>query len=240
MSTVKWSYIWNDYIFDYKLRTLLFSQISFIETALKTRMTLVSLSQGILWYRNNRLFRSQIRFASDLAFLKSDWNRTSEKFKNHYITAYPESPEPPAWMIFETSSFGPVSKFFQNMKPNIQEKESICSYFGFDKKDGDKLANWFQVINIVRNICAHHGRLYSRQLTTAPFFLTPKKGKWISRWNNPYRIYSAICVIKNFIDICYKENTFSKDLKEIMKIPRPKQLVSMGFSADWENEPLFI
>ncbi len=239
LPNVKWSYIWNDYILDSKLRTLLFSSISFIETALKTRMTLVSLTKGILWYKDNHLFRSQKNFSSDLAFLQSDWDRASEEFKNHYINTYPESPEPPAWMIFETSSFGPISKFFKNMKPQLSEKESICNYFGFAKTDADKLANWFQTINIVRNICAHHGRLYSRQLTTAPHFLTPIKGKWVSRWQNPNRIYSAICIIQNFLDICYEDNSFSKDLKELMKLARSEQLPSMGFPSNWESEPLF-
>ena len=123
LPNVKWSYIWNDYNFDLKLRTLLFSSISFIETALKTRMTLVSLTLGATWYLNNRLFKSQNAFNSDLAFLQNDWNRASEEFKNHYETTYTESPNPPSWMIFETSSFGPISKFFKNMKPQLAEKQ---------------------------------------------------------------------------------------------------------------------
>lgn len=235
----RWPYIWNDYIFDSKLRTLLFSSISFIETALKTRMTLLSLTKGILWYKDNHLFRSQQNFSSDLALLKNDWNRASEEFKNHYIQTYPESPDPPAWMIFETSSFGPISKFFKNMKPQLSEKENICVYFGFGKSDADKLATWFQNINIVRNICAHHSRLYSRHLTTAPQFLTPKKGKWVTNWPNPNRIYASICIIKNFLDICHPDNTFSIELKEIMKMVRPEQLPSMGFPSKWKTELLF-
>ena len=123
LPNVKWSYIWNDFNFDLKLRTLLFSSISFIETALKTRMTLVSLTLGATWYLNNRLFKSQKAFNSDLAFLQNDWNRASEEFKNHYETTYPESPNPPSWIIFETSSFGPISKFFKNMKPQLAEKQ---------------------------------------------------------------------------------------------------------------------
>lgn len=236
---VKWSYIWTDYIFDLKLRTLLFSSISFIETALKTRLTLVSLTQGILWYKNNRLFKSQMAFSSDLVFLQKDWERASEEFKNHYLSKYPESPEPPAWMIFETSSFGPISKFFKNMKPQLPEKENICNYFGFDKANADKLATWFQNVNIVRNICAHHGRLYSRQLTTAPHFVVPHKGKWVSSWPNPNRIYATICIIKNFLDICNKNNSFTNDIKELIAMLRPEQLPSLGFPKNWESEELF-
>lgn len=146
LPNVKWSYIWNDYNFDLKLRALLFYSISFIETALKTRMTLVSLTLG---------------------------------------------------------------------------------------------ATWFQVINIVRNICAHHGRLYSRQLITTPLFVVPQKGCWVHAWPNPNRVYAAICIIKNFLDICNPNNAFSGELKELMKMARTEQLPSMGFPADWETEPLF-
>ena len=142
-------------------------------------------------------------------------------------------------MIFETSSFGPISKFFKNMKPQLAEKESICNYFGFEKADGNKLATWFQVINTVRNICAHHGRLYSRQLITTPVFVVPQKGNWVSSWPNPNRVYAAICIIKNFLDICNPNNTFVAELKKLMKMVRPEQLPSMGFPADWEAELLF-
>ena len=239
LQSIKWSSIWNDYIFDLKLRALLFSQITHIETALKTRMTLVSLTQGILWYQDNRLFRCQNAFNSDLALLQNDWQRASEQFKNHYISTYPESPNPPAWMIFETSSFGPISKFFKNMKPQLPEKESICNYFGFEKIQADKLASWFQNINIVRNICAHHGRLFSRHLTTAPYFMTPQKGSWVSNWPNPCRIYASICIIQSLLNICYKENTFATELKELMKMVRKEQLPTMGFPQNWQNEDLF-
>lgn len=239
LPNVQWSCIWSDYIFDLKLRTLLFSSISFIETALKTRLTLVSLTTGILWYKNNRLFRSQRAFAADLEFLQKDWKRASEEFKNHYLSKYPESPEPPAWMIFETSSFGPISKFFKNMKPQLPEKENICNYFGFDKADADKLATWFQNINIVRNICAHHGRLYSRQLTTAPHFIVPYKGRWVSSWPNPNRIYATICIVKNFLDICNKKNSFASDIRGLVQMLRPEQLPSLGFPKNWESEELF-
>ena len=111
--------------------------------------------------------------------------------------------------------------------------------FGCEKIQADKLASWFQNINIVRNICAHHGRLFSRHLTTAPYFMTPQKGSWVSNWPNPCRIYASICIIQSLLNICYKENTFATELKELMKMVRKKQLPTMGFPQNWQNEDLF-
>ena len=222
-------------IFSKPPRTLEYLARKLIQNGLQgiTELELTEIFQSINYYKLRGYTYPY------LALLQNDWERASEEFKNHYISTYPESPNPPAWMIFETSSFGPISKFFKNMKPQLPEKESICNYFGFEKIQADKLASWFQNINIVRNICAHHGRLFSRHLTTAPYFMTPQKGSWVSNWPNPCRIYASICIIQSLLNICYKENTFATELKELMKMVRKEQLPTMGFPQNWQNEDLF-
>ena len=55
----------------------------------------------------------------------------------------------------------------------------------------------------------------------------------------PCRIYASICIIQSLLNICYKENTFATELKELMKMVRKEQLPTMGFPQNWQNEDLF-
>ncbi len=108
-----WSYVYQDYINDIELRSLVFEALSFIEITVRTQLEYkVSLAHGSRWYENENLFHNQDNLKKDLDDLMGHWNRSREIFKKHYEDKYDNEVHPPAWMIFETTTFGTVSKFF--------------------------------------------------------------------------------------------------------------------------------
>ena len=64
-------------------------------------------------------------------------------------------------MSLEVSSMGLLSKIFQNLKKS-PEKLAVTSHFGL--KDVSVIENWILCISTLRNICAHHGRVWNRRL----------------------------------------------------------------------------
>ena len=107
----KWDFIWNDYVFDSKLRNLITEALGHIEVAFRTQLELeMSLSHGSRWYTDSELAYSKELFQKNLNELNAHWNRSREIFKEHYEYKYNPSLSPPAWMIFETTTFGTVSK----------------------------------------------------------------------------------------------------------------------------------
>ncbi len=236
----KWEFIWNDYVFDSKLRRLITEALGHIEVALRTQLELeMSLAHGSRWYTDASLSYSEEIFEKNLEELNGHWNRSREIFKEHYETEYDNSLPPPAWMIFETTTFGTVSKIYSNLRKDIPAKTKISNYFGFTKSSTKVFISWMQHLNLVRNICAHYSRLFSRSFIVRPMLPTSKPAKWISQIPAQDRIYISICIITYFLDICAPDFDFRKELKEVMSMCRPVQLPSMGFPSDWKEQPLF-
>ena len=237
----KWEFIWNDYIFDSKLRNLVTDALGHIEVSLRTQLELeMSLAHGSRWYTDLTLAYDEDLFNKNLEELKGHWNRSREIFKKHYETEYDNSLPPPAWMIFETTTFGTVSKIYSNIKKELPAKTKIANYFGFTKASAKVFISWMQHLNLVRNICAHYSRLFSRSFIVRPMIPTSKPVKWVNDVPAQDRIYISICIITYFLDICAPEFNFRKNLKEVMSMCRPAQLPSMGFPADWKNQDLFM
>lgn len=235
-----WSSIWNDYVMDSRLRALIFESIGHIEIAFRTQLELVmSLKYGSRWYYDNRYFYDKARYKKDFEELEKDWDRSHEEFKNHYEAKYDTSLCPPAWMIFETATFGVSSKFYSNIDSAVPEKSEIAGYFGFSKPAVKILVSWIHHLNTVRNICAHHSRLFSRVNVTRPIFPKRMQGKWVSVWKDD-RIYASICIIKKLLDICAPEFDFVNQLKPIIQMARKEQLKSMGIPETWQSEELFL
>ncbi len=235
-----WNYIWNDYVMDSRLRSLIFESISHIEIALRTQIELVmSLSYGPNWYTDSRYFFNSDFFNKNFKELEKCWERSEEKFKKHYETKYIETELPPSWMIFETSTFGLTSKYYESIDNNYSEKAQIAGFFGFGKSQVFIFISWLKHLTTVRNVCAHHSRLYSRANINRPVFPKKLKGSWVSSWPNDDRVYTSVCIIKKLLDYCMPEYDFVGKLKPIIKMARKEQLPSMGFPVDWESEPLF-
>ena len=110
------------------------------------------------------------------------WNRSREIFKKHYDGKYDNTLRPPAWMIFETTTFGTVSKFFSNLKADLPARNEIVCFFGFKKSSAKILVSWLQHLNLVRNICAHHSRLFSRSFVIKPMIPMRQPEKWVNQW----------------------------------------------------------
>ncbi len=236
----KWVCIWNDYVFDSKLVNLVTGALGHIEVAIRSQLALeMSLEYGSRWYLDPKLCHNNQCFKENLKELREHWGRSREVFKKHYEEDYDNSYLPPAWMIFETTTFGIVSKIYSNISNNIPAKIRIAEYFGFKKASVKVLVSWLQHLNLVRNICAHYSRLFSRSFIVRPMIPTTKPKKWVSSIPAQDRIYVSICIITHFLDICAPEFDFRRKLRDVMSMARKAQLPSMGFPVNWEEEMLF-
>ena len=85
----KWDFIWNDYVFDSKLRNLITEALGHIEVAFRTQLELeMSLSHGSRWYTDSELAYSKELFQKNVNELNAHWNRCREIFKEHYEYKY--------------------------------------------------------------------------------------------------------------------------------------------------------
>lgn len=223
------------YIFDRKLRLLVFDAIERIEIALRTQIIYTYCSAyGPWWYEDPALYGSNYNYSKNLAKLDEELDRSSEVFITHYTNKYTNPQRPPAWMCLEVTSMGLLSKIYKDLKM-CKSKKDIAHYFGLGHPK--ILESWMQSISYVRNICAHYSRLFNRVLTLKPTYPTNTANAWLKDDNFHHaKIYGFLSCVIYMLKIVQPHTDFPKRLKELMKehpVAKPHQ---MGMSPNWMNE----
>ena len=171
------------YNFDRHLRLILFDAVERIEIALRTKMIYhLSMSYGSLWYLNTSLFDKTSKTINGLTQtihlhtldeLKKEFNRSQEPFIKDHHKQYPNQ-DADAWKILEVASMGTLSKLYKNLQHQLPEKSAIAKEMGLNLHN--ELSSWLEAITYIRNIIAHHSRLWSRNMVKTP----------IESLNNPH------------------------------------------------------
>lgn len=224
----------NLYVFDRKLRMLVFDAIEKIEIAMRTQIIYhFALNHGSHWHLMPELYRDPMRFANHLNSLQKEVDRSNETFIDHYKSKYTNPSEPPCWMSLEVSSMGLLSKLFQNLKKG-EAKKAVTKHFGL--AEISILENWIHCFSNARNICAHHGRIWNRRLTFIKLPTNPSS-EFIKNQNiYTNKLYATLCCIQYILKIISPGTTLNMRLKELMQNCPMKQEKEMGFPIDWQNE----
>lgn len=229
------------YEFDSKIRKLLFLTLEKIEIALRTQIIYhFAATHGSHWQLNPSLFRDTAKFEKHLQSLNDEVQRSDETFIKHYNTKYNEPSQPPSWMSLEVANFGLLSKIYQNVKDG-EEKQAVAQHFGLKKIK--TLENWMFCFSNLRNICAHHGRVWNRRLTSLPQlpynnslpFLTKTEIEKIY----PNKVYAVICCIYYLLKTIAPNTQFKVELKQLMLSCPLKQEKEMGFPKEWQSQTLW-
>ena len=159
--------IFKLYTLDKRLRFLLLDGIERIEINLKTvlahelgtvdelayqKPAFINPTQLKDYYQNSQIKNSWIEWSnrqrSELSRSKEDaivWHKKSQK-------------SIPIWVVVEAWSFGTLSKYFELLKQSHQNR--IAARLGVSNPV--LLVRWLQTINILRNRCAHHTRVWNQ------------------------------------------------------------------------------
>ncbi|MCX6165399.1 MAG: Abi family protein [Ignavibacteriae bacterium] len=226
--------ILNLYNFDSDLRVLLFTAIEKIEIAVRTKIIYhLSHIYEPHWYLNEKLFSKSDFHKQLMGEIKNIFENSKETFICHYRKKYNNPYLPPSWMVLEVLSFGQLSKiyFYLNKK---NDKRIISNDF---RIHADIFGSWLHCISYIRNLCAHHSRLWNKYLAIKPIF--PKKT--IDLWINsaipyPNKIYGSIVIIKYLLNTINPHNDFSEKLKFLLTGYNHIDLFALGFPKEWFND----
>ncbi|EIT7145702.1 Abi family protein [Vibrio vulnificus] len=124
------------------------------------------------------------------------YNKLIEDSKEESITHHKDTGRPiPIWVGCETWDFGMISKFYSIL--NGTNKQKICDRIGVRGEDSQEIVkNWLINLNVIRNRCAHHARLYNR--TNIRGLKFPKLGYFNLlniQQHGKYRLYGVIAVV---------------------------------------------
>ena len=234
------------YKFDRELRLLILSELEKIEIAIRAKMIYVlSHSCGVFWYTNPLNFKNQITYNETLSKIVNEYERSDEDFIHSFKNKYSNS-LPPSWMMFEFSSFGILSSLYSNLLPG-KGKRDIANYFGLSDS---VLESWLHSLVYLRNICAHHSRLWNKEMRIQPIiprnphnqfiiqtnYLSPESGTPRALNKKAYFILSMIIYLMNVIN---PKNSVPAKVKRLFEKYPNIDSRAMGFPEDWQTEPLW-
>ena len=234
--------VWQRYNFDRRLRIILLDAIERIEVAVRTRLVFHFVHRhGPFGYTeplNLPGFKGLTEYMEWRTGLVEETHRAkNEQFVRHFNEKYGDQhKELPLWMLSELMSFGSMLRFSAAMEPDL--KKAVAGEYGMPD---ELFASWLKAISVVRNICAHHSRIWNRVYGVKP--TTPHPTKF-ANWhvepqlpNDRVGYTMAICYFwlgKITNTSRWRQRLFDL-FDEFPEIP----LTSMGLPDTWHEHPLF-
>ena len=224
------------YKFDRKLKLLLLDGIEKIEIALRANMAYILSEISPFYINENRFFnlgqyirkpnpRMKVKpftVQDSITIIRQNINgfisrsREFEPSISHLLAKY--SPPYPLWIEIQVFDFGTLSNLYAIL--NINEAKKISAEFGVVSPK--IFASWIQIIKILRNICAHHARLYGRKFTQTPAPVTNLSAfQWLNLWNGKVvkydHLFYQICIIHHLLQSCNIKSAWEKNIKDLIK-----------------------
>lgn len=225
------------YVFDRKLRLAVVDALERIEVAFRALLSqTMSEQHGPHWYADARVFAPTYRHEKFIEVLKKDVGDDPTKaavrqtFIQHYYDKYGDPPLPPSWMVFEVLSFGTVSQVFKNLL-RVHQKP-IAKSFGLD---GSVLSSWLHAISYLRNLAAHHQRLWNRAYTIKPVVAK----QYAADLADPSRFYAQAVMIEVLLKVVSPDTRWGNRLAGLLAEHPKVRAKRMGFPADWVGRAIW-
>ena len=226
--------VFDQYLFYRQLRVLVMDAIERIEVSVKAKLVnLLTLRFGPFAHTKPANFPS---FRLDNYELWMDkihqqTERSKEIFLQHYQAKYTSETEIPLWMMAEIMDFGTTLTLYRNC--DQYDKRAIARAYGLTAK---VLESWLVSLNIVRNICAHHGRLWNRILAVPPIVPERKHRPEFYAPRPIYgnRVFLLLCVLRYMLRTIAPQSGWSGRVEHAIKVKHPAIPVGwMGMPTGW-------
>jgi len=218
------------YDFDRHLRILVMDAMERIEVAVRTQICLVlatNYNDGH-WHLRRDLFKPNYKYYSLLSQCEMEQQRSKEPFVGHYKKNYEQPTLLPAWMIVELLSMGTWSIMYENLAQR-HDKKKISDTFNLPPTEFE---SWLHSLTYIRNLCAHHSRLWNRQFT-----ITPKQFKDYKEYFTPATTFAAqAAMIHLFLKVISPDSKWTTRLHNLIKSCPFVEPTAMGFALEWEKD----
>lgn len=228
------------YNFDRELRAISFDMIERIEIGIRTLLIYhLSLAYGPFWFEDDQFFKVKELHERHLRSIRKEVKRSKEVFITEHQRKYDSDTRcPPAWKSLEIVSLGLLSKLYENLRNGLLEKKQIARQLGVGGHV--YLSSWLRSISIVRNICAHHSRLWNRNLSTPPRLLKQASLPWVDSVQiDKHSVYYVFCCMYYLLQTISPGNHIRSRIEELLAKYPTVDPIAMGFKTGWREQPLW-
>lgn len=150
---------------DARLRHIVFEACGAFELAFRNSMSEVLTSlHGSHPQAEAAAFASAGARADANRMLGEIFNNSRDPRARHYRAQYSRPPLPPLWTMKEFMTFGSSVRFYKALASPI--RTTIAAEFGLPSYP--MMTQWLECLVDLRNICAHHDRLWNRTFQKQP------------------------------------------------------------------------
>ncbi|HAD05506.1 MAG TPA: DNA-binding protein [Desulfuromonas sp.] len=221
----------NLYIFDRELRLLVLDAIERIEVSARSQWAYhLAHLHGPHSHLDPNLACNRKHWQSNFDKLSDEIKRSDETFISHMLATYNE-PLPPTWAVCEVMSLGLLSRWYNALKP-MPTRRAIASAYDLDEA---VLQSWLHHLSLVRNLCAHHSRLWNRDFSIIPAIPRNKPSHLIAEFlTGSRKIYNTCLIIMHCMDVIAPGHHWRQRFKSLLALHKAP-VTMMGFPADWET-----
>ncbi|MFD7306955.1 Abi family protein [Promicromonospora sp. NPDC059942] len=241
--------------FDRQLRMLVMDGVERIEVAVRMRIGYVLGRRSPFSYEDPNCFTEAFtaestddrdpapsRHVQWLQRVNDRKASSDERFVEHFREKYDD--RVPVWALTEILELGHLSVLYRGM--HQQDAEEIALAFGVPTKK--IMTSWLASLNYVRNVAAHHSRLFNRKLQHAP--ARPKAGQIPvldhlrdeETAKGVFGTYNALAVIAYILPSIDADSDWAKQLAALLReFPASHALTiaSTGTPKGWESLDLW-
>ena len=159
--------------------------------------------------------------------------RKQENYARYYPLTYNIPTLMPAWAMLEELSFGDLSRMYEGLAKDIDKKKIARSFELYPPL----LDSWLHTITEVRNICAHHARLWNRELGIIPVNPTIKGFSWPSYLEATHqhtRLSIVLSILTHMMRNINSKNIWQEQLFSLFEIFNEIPVGKMGLPNDWK------
>ena len=230
------------YRFDQKLRVLAFDVIERIEVSVRTQLIYtMSMNHSPWWFEDASLFASPEDHAEALASIDTELARSHEDFIVDHKARYgTDARRPPAWKTLEIVTFGTLSRLYGNIRKELVGRDAIAAFFLVPPRQ--YLSGWLQSITQVRNVCAHHARLWNRTIAAAPKRIKrPPPALYYAPIPQlaQHKLYPALCCMNHLLFTISPGYGMGVRLQELFAAHPNVDPTAMGFPVNWQTETIW-
>lgn len=226
------------YEFDRHLRLLLLDGIERIEISMRRAMVETfclhpRYGDSHSYINNSSIFESQRKYEESVTRMVSDMERVHgflTQYRNRKNVNDPEYP--PLWEAVETFSFGTLSFTYNSLSTRV--KKALASHHYGKGLHHDFLKTFLHNLSIVRNLCAHHSRVWDETFRT---HIGPKSAPYdikslLKENHRNKKIYGTFIGMGWFLDQIHPGHDLTSKLKVLISQfdldPQP-----MGFPSNF-------
>lgn len=212
------------------------------EIAVRARWTnWFAVAHGSHAHMHSSNFKDGFEHAQMYAKISQRVAQSSEVFIEHYRSKYTDPYIPPLWQVTELMTLGEISKWVEATK-NHAIKDEIARDLGLPNKE--TMEGALQLLSYVRNICAHHGRLWNRKtVKRSPNIRQFRLDMDIDRAGSQHQprnsIYNVLVLLSKSLRHQSPDTTFPFRVRGLVCTRTAPQQHAMGFPADWKTRPIW-